>query len=193
MRYDASRLAGTLDLWGCMWTPEERESFETALVRAMTDEQPHQTRLDAWAACSLLATDRLAAAATWIAGQGIFSGDELRAVEEAIAPIARARVAAASLHRALAAIELLLRQQVEGTIGGADAAALAHVDLRDLVDVALTTPDAQVYAQAERAVAARGRYQRARAANVLGFKVSRPDHRVSHSPEFGERRHLRVA
>lgn len=193
MRYDVTRLAGTLDLWGCMWTPEERESFETALVRAMTDEQPHRTRLDAWAACSLIATDRLAAAATWVAGQGVFDGDELRAVEEAIAPLARARAAAASLHRALAAVELLLRRSADGTLADEDAAALAHVDLRDLVDVALTTPDARTYAAAEAAVAARGPYQRARAANILGFKVRAPDHQVSHSPKIGDRRHLRVA
>jgi hypothetical protein len=174
-----------------MWNPEERVSFETALVRAMTDEQPHKTRLDAWAACSLIATDRLAAAATWVAGQGVFSGDELRSVEDAIAPVRRAMVAAGLLHRALTVVEALLRRAAEGTISLPDRAALGYVDLRDLVDVALTTPDARVYAAAEAAVLARGRYQRARAANVLGFKVRRPDQRVSHSPEIGE--HRRVA
>jgi hypothetical protein len=187
VRYDVQRLAGTLDLWGCVWTPEEQVSFETALVRAMTDEQPHATRLDAWAACSLIATDRLAAAATWLAGQGVFDGDELRAVEDAIAPLRRAMTAAEHLRRALTVVEALLRREAEGTISPADHAALAFVDLRDLVDVALTTPDARVYAAAEEAVARRGRYQRARAANVLGFKVRRPDQRVSHPPEIGER------
>lgn len=175
-----------------MWTSEERESFETSLVRALTNEQPYTLRLDAWAACSLIATDRLAAAATWVAGQGVFDGEDLHAVEQAIAPLRRAMEAARAMHRALAGVELLLRREADRTIGAEDRAALAFVDLRDLVDVALTTPDARAYAAAEAAVGSRGRYQRARAANVLGFKVRRPDQRVSHSPEIGERR-LRVA
>ena len=97
-------------------------------------------------------------------------------------------------------VDVLARQQVDllhvmrelhlptVTLGEADA-TLDWVDVRDLVAVARTTIDARLFGEIERRIARRGKYQRGRAANLLGFSVrlrtaahSGPD---GDSPIFG--------
>src|SRR5687767_9162998 len=102
--YDLRRIASTLDLWGCMWLAEERQSFETALVRALTDEQPYPVRLDAWVACSVLGCERLTAAANCLAARGTFISSDLRAAERAAVPVRRAFARAEVISRNLSEV-----------------------------------------------------------------------------------------
>ena len=69
---DLRQLAGALDLWLCMWEPEEQERFETAVVRAMTDANAPATRLQALSLCYVVGTPRLNVAARRLADAAVF-------------------------------------------------------------------------------------------------------------------------
>jgi hypothetical protein len=184
-RLDLAELDGALDLWACMWKTEERESFETAVVRTLIDAHPPRTRLLALGLCHVLGTQRLLAAAARIAERGVFTAYEIRWIEEATLPRYRLHDAAARLRGNVLAVEHLLARAVTGDAGDEEDALLDQVDLRDLVAVARTTLDARLFGEIERRIARRGQYQRGRAANVLGFRVgSRP------GGEWGSRRSI---
>ena len=70
----------------------------------------------------------------------------------------------------LAVEQLLVRYVANRDDRGADA-TIDWVDVRDLVAVARTTIDARLFGEIERRIARRGKYQRGRAANLLGFNV----------------------
>jgi hypothetical protein len=169
---DLKLLDATLDLWSCMWQPEEQESFETALVRSMIDEHPRPTRLLALAACHVIATPRLLAAAARIAESQVFSAGEISYIERATLPRFNLLSAASRMRGNVLGVELLLARVVTGDRDASADALLDWVDLRDLVAVARTTVDARLFAEVERRLARRGKYQRGRAANVLGFQVT---------------------
>ncbi len=168
---DLSELTGTLDLWLCMWQPEERECFETALVRAMTDEHPLKTRALAFAACNVIATQRLLAAAVRIAERGVFAPDQLSRLEMETLPLYKLHDAATRLRGNLHEIEHLLSKQVTGCATPRETGMLDWIDVRDLVTLARTTVDARIFAEVQRRIARRGNYQRGRVANVLGFRT----------------------
>jgi hypothetical protein len=164
---DVRQLVGALDLWLCMWEDEERQRFETAVVRAMTDENSPPTRLQALALCWVIATPRLQAAARRLGSLPVFDPDQTRALSVAARPLA----AGCRLRGNVPAVERLLARFVsDGNDAEADA-ALEWVDVRDLVAVARTTMDARLFGEVERRIARRGKYQRGRAANLLGFSV----------------------
>ena len=81
------------------------------------------------------------------------------------------------------AVEHLLARAVTGQARPDEDAVLDWIDLRDLVAVARTTLDARLFGEIERRVRRRGKYQRGRAANVLGFRVG--GERVSRRSIFG--------
>jgi hypothetical protein len=168
---DVRQLAGALDLWLCMWEPDEQERFETAVVRAMTDANPRATRLHALTLCHIVATPRLQAAAARVGHSGIFDAVECRALEIAAQPLRALIDAGRQLRGDLVALERILARFVGNRGERAADAVLDWVDVRDLVAVARTTVDARLFAEVERRLARRGKYQRGRAANVLGFEV----------------------
>ena len=194
IRVKFDELMGTLDLWLCMWAPEEQERFETALVLAMTDAHAPHTRALAYAASNVIGTPRLLSAALSLGERGVFSPEERAAIDADALPLYKLLYAAKLLRGNLAVVERLVRREVDRRRTRALAAAISPrdaaraefedrlldwVDLRDLVAVARTTVEARVFSEVERRVAARGKYQRGRAANQLGFHVRRP------SPESG--------
>jgi hypothetical protein len=168
---DVRHLGGALDLWLCMWEPEEQERYETAVVRAMTDANPRATRVQALALCWTIATPRLIAAAQRLYDSGVFPMEDTDSLFVAVSPL-RALVDAG---RRLRGNVLGVEQLVARFIGNADDreadATLDWVDVRDLVAVARTTIDARLFGEIERRIARRGKYQRGRAANLLGFSV----------------------
>ncbi len=169
---DLRELAGALDLWLCMWEPDEQERYETAVVRAMTDAHPRATRMHALALCYVVATPRLLAAAQRVAQAGIFRDGDVDAIEIAASPLRDLVAAGLRLRGNVLAVELMLARYVSS--GGDDReadATLDWVDVRDLVAVARTTIDARLFGEIERRIARRGKYQRGRAANLLGFSV----------------------
>jgi hypothetical protein len=165
------QLATTIDLWLCMWEPHEQTAFETALVRAMTDAHPLHIRRLAFAACNVIATPRLCAAATRFAERGLISAHEVSAIESQTLRLYKRHDAALRLRGNVARVEHLLRQVVTGTAVPSEAEVLDWIDVRVLVTVARTAVDARLFGEIERRIARRGKYQRARAANVLGFHV----------------------
>lgn len=168
---DVRQLAGALDLWLCMWEPEEQERYETAVVRAMTDENERPIRLQALALCHVVATPRLRAAAQRVADARIFREGTLEALEVIVSPLRSLVEAGRRLRGNVLAVERLLGRAVADP-GDVEAdATLDWVDVRDLVAVARTTIDARLFAEIERRIARRGKYQRGRAANLLGFNV----------------------
>src|SRR5947209_8491850 len=84
---DVRQLAGALDLWLCMWEPEEQERYETAVVRAMTDANPRGTRQQALALCWVIGTPRLIAAAQRVADARIFPEMDVEAIAVAVSPL----------------------------------------------------------------------------------------------------------
>ena len=175
-------LRATLDLWGCMWQPEEQEAFETALVRSMTDAHPVPTRLHALAACHVIATPRLLAAAARIAEAAVFPPSVISFIESSTVAWHRLHAEAGRLRGNVLAVEILMARAEGGGDPSADA-LLDWVDVRDLVAVARTTTDARLFSEVERRLRRRGKYQRGRAANVLGFKL----HGAGDSGEWGSR------
>jgi hypothetical protein len=175
---DLDQLQGTLDLWLCMWEPAERESFETALVRSMTDAHSRKIRALAFAACNVIATPRLLAAAHRVAERGVFLPDELSSLEFETLPMYRLHDAASRMRGNLQQAEHLIRKVVTKQATPQESELLDWVDLRDLVTIARTTVDSRIFAEVERRVARRGKYQRGRAANVLGF-TARPPAKLS--------------
>jgi hypothetical protein len=197
---DVAALDATLDLWCCMWQPEEQTSFETALVRSMTNAHPRPTRLQALAACHIIATPRLLAAAARVATSGLFTDDEITWTERETLERHKLLQAANNMRGNVLGVEQLLGRVLAGGDALTDG-LLDWVDLRDLVAVARTTIDARLFAEIERRISRRGKYQRGRAANVLGFSVRvavpvpvapvTPVARLaggwqSHSPEIGD-------
>ena len=168
---DVRQLAGALDLWLCMWEPEERERFETAVVRAMTDANPRATRLQALALCHVVATPRLSAAAQRVADGKIFPASDLQAIELIASPLHDLVDAGQRLRGNVLGVEQLLGRYVGDAHDRQADATLDWVDVRDLVAVARTTIDARLFREIERRIGRRGNYQRGRAANLLGFRV----------------------
>jgi hypothetical protein len=168
---DLGDLAGALDLWGCMWSSEEREGFETAVVRTLIDKHAPHMRLEAFALCHVLATPRLDQAAGRIAARGDFPAHVVRAVEDATRSLARVVSAAERARGNLRLVEGLVIDAVTGEIDAFGDALLDAVDVRDLVSVARTTIDSRLFSEVERRIARRGKYQRGRAKNLLGFRV----------------------
>ena len=172
-----------------MWEPEEQERYETAVVRAMTDANPRATRLQALALCWTLGTPRLAAAAQRVARSGVFPTAETDAVIVAVSPLHALVSTGRRLRGNVLAVERMIVRYVANPDDGEAYATLDWVDVRDLVAVARTTIDARLFGEIERRIARRGKYQRGRAANLLGFSVrlrtaahSGPD---GDSPIFG--------
>jgi hypothetical protein len=183
---DLRQLDATLDLWACMWEPDEQTSFETALVRSMTDAHPINTRLQALAACHVIGTPRLLNAAARMAESGVFTAQQVSTVETETVSRYNLMQSANRMRGKVLGVELLLARVVSGHDPAADQ-LLDWVDLRDLVAAARTSVDVRLYREVERRVARRGKYQRGRAANVLGFKLREPvGDRVSQSPEIGD-------
>jgi hypothetical protein len=168
---DVGQLAGALDLWLCMWEPDEQERYETAVVRALTDENPPGTRLQALALARVIGSPRLAAAAQRMARAQIFPDDEMEALEIAVQPLKELLGSGCRLRGNVLAVEVLLGRYVTDRKDRHADAVLDWVDIRDLVAVARTTIDARLFAEIERRIARRGKYQRGRAANLLGFQV----------------------
>jgi hypothetical protein len=184
---DVRQLTGALDLWLCMWEPDEQGRYETAVVRAMTDANARPTRLQALTLCNVVATLRLAAAARRVRDAGIFSADELVTVELTAAPWRELLDAGQRLRGNVLGVELFLGRFVANAGDREADATLDWVDVRDLVAVARTTIDARLFGEIERRISRRGKYQRGRAANLLGFSVRlrAAAHRGSESPIFG--------
>ncbi len=168
---DVRKLAGALDLWLCMWEPEEQERFETAVVRAMTDANPHATRLQALSLCRIVGTPRLVAAAQRLADAGVLPEMDAQAIEIAASPFRALLDAGRRLRGNVLGIELLLARYLANHDDRQADATLDWVDVRDLVAVARTTVDPRLFGEIERRIAGRGKYQRGRAANLLGFSV----------------------
>ena len=154
-----------------MWELDERDRFETAVVRAMTDENPRATRLQALALCHVIASPRLLNAAHRIAGTPLFASSELQAVQIAAQPWRGLLEAGSRLRGNVIAVERMLARAVSDPSDRAADVTLDWVDIRDLVTVAFTTIDARLFAEIERRIGSRGNYQRGRAANVLGFRI----------------------
>jgi hypothetical protein len=168
---DVRQLGGALDLWLCMWEPEEQERFETAVVRAMTDANSRATRLQALALCWVIGSSRLVAAAQRLADSGVFPSHEIDAIAVAASPLRALLDAGRRLRGNVLAVELLLARYASNADDREADATLDWVDVRDLVAVARTTIDARLFGEIERRIARRGKYQRGRAANLLGFSV----------------------
>jgi hypothetical protein len=168
---DLRQLAGALDLWLCMWEPEEQERFETAVVRAMTDANARATRLQALSLCWVIGTPRLAFAARRLTASGIFPKEDLKAMSLTVTPLCSLVDAGRRLRGNVLAIEQLLGRVVSNCADREADATLDWVDVRDLVAVARTTIDARLFGEIERRITRRGKYQRGRAANLLGFSV----------------------
>lgn len=185
---DVRRLAGALDLWLCMWEPEEQERYETAVVRAMTDANERPIRLQALALCHVVATPRLLAAAQRVSEAGIFPAIEVQALEVIAQPLRALVDAGARLRGNVLAVERLLARYVADPSDREADVTLDWVDVRELVAVARTTIDARLFGEIERRIARRGKYQRGRAANLLGFSVrlrTAAHSGSSQSPIFG--------
>jgi hypothetical protein len=186
---DILQLDGALDLWLCMWEADEQQRYETAVVRAMNSKHALPTRLQALALSHVIATPRLLAAAQAVANAGVLSDAELRSIEIVASPLRSLLDAGQRLRGNVLAVEQLVGRAVgDPTDRGTDA-ILDWVDVRDLVAVARTTIDSRLFGEIERRIGKRGKYQRGRAANLLGFKVRQhvaTPPRGTDSPIFGD-------
>jgi hypothetical protein len=168
---DVRHLAGALDLWLCMWGPDEQQSYETAVVRALTDANPHATRLAALALAHVIATPRLLTAARRLRDAQIFPEAELLTVHSVSQPLQELLQASCRLRGNVSEVERLLARFLADRSDRRVDALLDWVDVRDLVAVARTTIDARLFGEIERRIARRGKYSQGRAANLLGFQV----------------------
>ncbi len=171
MNRELRELDAALDLWACMWQPEEKERYETAVVRTLIDHHAPRTRRLALALCHAIPSARLHEAAARVVGRGEISRAELRWIEDVARERFRLLDTASRLQGNLRGVEWLLKRAVTGDT--ADDALLDVIDVRDLVAVARTTLDAKLFGEIEKRVARRGRYQRARAARLLEFKTEK--------------------
>jgi hypothetical protein len=157
-----------------MWEPEEQERFETAVVRAMTDENTRRTRLRAYALAQVVGTKRLVDAAQHVAASGIFPATWMRSIERSALPWRRLVVNGQKLRGQTLAVEALLTRYVADPTDRQADATLDWIDLRDLVAVAQDTINARIVAEVERRIQRRGRYQRGRASRLLGSRALEP-------------------
>jgi hypothetical protein len=171
---DVRQVTGAVDLWLCMWEPDEQQRYETAVVRTLTDANPRATRLSALALAHVIATPRLVALAARIARVGMFCDAELSSVQVVSRPLKELLQAGCRLRGNMVRVEQLLVRFVDDHDDRVADALLDWVDIRDLVAVARTTIDARLFGEIERRIARRGKYQQGRAANLLGFRVRAP-------------------
>ena len=119
--------------------------------------------------CFVVGTPRLLQAAERVASGGRFPELEVRALDVAAQPWRELVDAGQRLRGNVPDVERLLVRAVTNRDDFAADVTLDWVDVRDLVAVARTTVDARLFGEIERRVARRGKYQRGRAANVLGW------------------------
>ncbi len=137
----------------------------------MTDANPRRTLTSADAVLG----DRHAAPARRRAAPGrgrhVFSQAEAQAVEIASTPLRALVDAGRRVRGNVLSVEQLLARYVSNRHDRHADVTLDWVDVRDLVAVARTIIDARLFGEIERRIGRRGKYQRGRAANLLGFSV----------------------
>ena len=101
----------------------------------------------------------------------IFPDGEVTELATIVWPLRALVAVGARLRGNVLATEQLLARYVTNHGDREADATLEWIDVRDLVAVARTTLDARLFAEIERRIERRGKYQRGRAANVLGFSV----------------------
>lgn len=147
-----------------MWEPEEQERFETAVVRAMTDQNERSIRRHALALCHVVATPRLLAAAHHLAEAKVFPAVEIQAIEVIAQPLRALVESGERLRGNLLGLEQLLARFVVNSQDHEADVTLDWVDVRDLWALAQATQEPQLRGELERRLARRGKYQRGRLA-----------------------------
>jgi hypothetical protein len=157
---DEAELERTLDLWSSMWLAEERVQFERALERVVDGEAAEALKAVAVAACHIIGTPRLVAAAerSW----WFMEESTLDAIEAVVEPRARIMRHAARLAHDRAGIAFLLDKAVRDPGNPVADKLLDRIDIRDLYAVMCQTFDDARRAEAGRRLARRGPHQRAR-------------------------------
>jgi hypothetical protein len=166
MRFDRAQLVRTLDLWAAMWQPRERAVFAKALERVLVGDVPELKRA-ALAACHVIATPELLAAAERAVAAGELAPAEAAAIAAEVEPEARVVAHARRFNRDHAGIGFLVHKILREPTNPVADKLLEHVDIRDLWAVLQASDDDAVRAEAARRIARRGPHQRARLCNAL--------------------------
>ncbi len=167
---DLSRLGRTLDLWAATWDAREQQAFEKALARIVAGKGPRWLRLEALAACHIIATPITLVAAQRAADDRGFSGRELEWIVAHTLPLFRLHRQARRLRGHRNAVQLVLERYVEDPTHPLAGPLLDVIDLCDLYLVGQSAPGILAL-EAARRILSRGQHQQRRLARCLGVTL----------------------
>lgn len=163
---DRAELERTLDLWASMWQPRERVLFERALERVVDGhDTPASLRAAAMAACRVIATPRLVAAAMRAAAE--LEPAERAEVEAVAEPLGRLCAHAARVSHDEQAVLFWLDKVLRDPGHPAADKLLDRVDIRALWTLLQSSDDDRRRAELSRRLSRRGPHQRARLLQAL--------------------------
>jgi hypothetical protein len=169
--FDFVEVDRTRDLWASLWEVREQQAFEKALGRIVEGEGPRRLRLEALAACHVIATPAMLEVAQRAVDERWFSTRELEHVTRHTLPLYRLHQRARLLRGHRPAVQLY----VELYLGEPDhPVAGPLLDVIDVCDLYLVNQAAPtlIALEAARRILSRGPHQRRRLARSLGVAPS---------------------
>jgi hypothetical protein len=165
------RLEKTLDIWCALWDAREKQAFEKALSQIVAGEGARTLRLEALAACHIIATPEVLAVAQRAIDKQWFSSAELDWIAERTLPLYRLHQQARQLRGHPTAVcffvELYLMEPHHPVAGP----LLDVIDLCDLYLVGQSGPP-PIAMEAAHRILSRGEQQRERLARCLGVPIA---------------------
>jgi hypothetical protein len=165
------RLDKTLDLWCALWDPREKQAFEKALGQIVSGKGARTLRLEALAACHIIATREALAVAQQAIDERWFSEDELSWIASSTLPLYRLHQQARQLRGHPTAVHFFVELYLMEPHHPVAGPLLDVIDLCDLYLVGQSSPP-PIALEAAHRILSRGRQQRERLARCLGIAVT---------------------
>jgi hypothetical protein len=165
------RLEKTLDIWCALWDPRERQAFEKALAQIVTGKGARTLRLEALAACHIIATPEALAVAQRAVEERWFTEHELDWIAARTLPLYRLHQQARQLRGHPTAVHFFVELYLMEPHHPVAGPLLDVIDLCDLYLVGQSSP-APIAMEAAHRILSRGKQQRERLARCLGVAIN---------------------
>jgi hypothetical protein len=163
-------LERTRDLWAALWDAREKEAFERALLRVVAGDGPRRLRLEALAACHILATPAMLETAQLAIEEGWFTDAELDWIAAQTVPLYRLHKHARELRGHRAVVQFFIQLHLDEPGHPLAGPLLDVIDLCDLYLVGQMSPR-PIALEAARRILSRGEHQCRRLAHSLGIAL----------------------
>jgi len=163
-------LRRTRDLWAALWDSRERMAFERALLRVVSGDGPRRLRLEALAACHILATPAMLETAGRAIDEGWFTAEELDWIASHTVPLHCLHQQARELRGHRGVVQFFIQLYLDEPGHPVAGPLLDVIDLCDLYLVGQMSPR-PLALEAARRILSRGQHQCRRLARSLGIAL----------------------